>query len=402
MTPTEISADQILRALQDGELVFHYQPYVSLLTGRLAGAEALLRWPRSDGHLWLPSQFLPVAERSGVITEITLHMLPRLIADWFVLDGMDPSTALSLNISSKDLQTDSVIQLIAAAIARDEIDPHRLGIEITESSLLMSSPQVRTRMDTLVEMGISLIMDDFGKGFSSIDSLSQWPFTCIKLDRDLIRRMSSSHKSLRIVSATVRMAHELGISVVAEGVHSPACYEFLLRSGCSRAQGNWISPALPLSALLEFMQQDHEWSLLPEGLLHLAQLDHIQWRRALITAVTRMAFGKDSHCDDPLAKIPEMDHHKCGLGQWYDTAGQRFIGSGAFQRLDPAHRHLHELGRALVDAARDGADHSRLTQLMQRLSDTSIEVIGLLQELENGAALNVHKQVIRHGLCAPP
>jgi EAL domain-containing protein (putative c-di-GMP-specific phosphodiesterase class I) len=395
-TPT---LKQLERALADDELSFNYQPFVSLLTGRPAGAEALVRWNRSDGSVTLPDDFIPLAERENFISEITLHMIPRLLADWFLLDGMDRDFALSMNISAQDLSTDRLINFIETAIDRNELDPCRLGIEITESSMLQSNALIRKHLRVLGDMGVSLIMDDYGKGFSSIDTLSQWPFNCIKLDRALIGRMGDSAKSVRIVSASIRMAHELDLSVVAEGVQSVDCYEFLMRAGCSRAQGDWIAPALPLPELLEFMQHHYCWQALPEGLLHLAQLDHIQWRRALINAVTRMAFGDGYSAEERLTDVPEMDYHKCGLGQWYYGPGREFSSNPVFAELEPVHRQLHELGTELIRAAKSGESHVRLTGLMRELSRVSIEVIALLQDLENSAALSSEKRISYKGFC---
>ncbi len=400
LSAQQITLRELVKAVENDELSFHYQPFVSLLTGRLSGAEALLRWTPPDRDLVLPDRFIPLAEEKGFITEITLHMLPRLLADWWVIDGADPHAVLSVNVSSQDLRTDRLVRVLGEAIDSEEIDPARLGIEITESSLLRADPEIQRHLGALVEMGIALIMDDYGTGFSSIDSLSQWPFSCIKLDRALIARMETSRKSMRIVTASVRMAHELGLSVVAEGVHSPDCYEFLMRSGCSRAQGDWISPALPLADLLGFIRQQHHWTALPEGLLHLAQLDHIDWRRTLITAVTRMAFGGTR--PEPLCEIPEMDHRKCGLGQWYYGSGQEFAANPAFQRLEPVHRRLHELGVELLAAAGDEANRVLLTGLMQRLSETSLQVIALLQQMENGAALSGRRPAFSNRVCGPP
>jgi hypothetical protein len=172
-----------------------------------------------------------------------------------------------------------------------------------------------------------------------------------------------------------------------------------MRSGCSQAQGDWIAPAMPLAELLEFLQRRYRWHALPEGLLHLAQLDHIQWRRTLINAVTRMTFTEGDSAEECLTDIPEMDHHRCGLGQWYYGPGQEFSSDPAFAELEPAHRHLHERGLELVRAARGRQSHVHLTELMRGLSKISVEVITLLQDLENSAALSRDKRLLYRGSC---
>jgi len=377
-------------AIENGELLFHYQPLVSLVTGRLVGAEALIRWQLPDGRIAMPDSFIPIAEATGLIREITLNMLPRLLSDWMIIDSVDPDFLLSFNVSAKDLQTPRLVDAVQSAIGQRNLDPQRLGLEVTETAFLESDDVVRRHLNAIVEFGVSLVMDDYGTGFSSIDSLSRWPFDCIKLDRTLIGRMASSEKTVRIVNASIRMAHDLNLHVVAEGVEDRECYEFLMQSGCSRVQGNWIAPALPLRKLLGFLEGKHRWSALPMGLLHLAQLDHIQWRRELLRAVVQSAcFGDNPHQHN-LTEIPEMDHRECGLGKWFFGPGQEFADSDEFRKLDDVHRKLHAVGTALVDASRSGASLERLTRLMQELSKTSVEVIWLLQEIENKFSLAPH------------
>jgi EAL domain-containing protein (putative c-di-GMP-specific phosphodiesterase class I) len=399
MNDSTVSPADIRGAIDNDELVFHYQPMVSFVTGRLVGAEALIRWHRSDGTLCSPEQFIPMAEHSGLISDITLHMFPKLLADWLVVDGVKADFCLCLNVSARDFESDGLVEAIRLAIRNRELDPSRFGIELTESSLLQGNERVQEGILAVVKAGVALIMDDYGTGFSSIDTLSQWPFDCIKIDRQIVSRMGESRKSSRIVNASIRMAHELGLSVVAEGVESQAGYEFLLQAGCTKVQGYWIAPALPLAELLQFIRRDQQWLAMPIGLLYLAQLDHIQWRRSIISAVTAMAFGEDPDTNRSLVELPEMDPRKCGLGHWYYGEGQRFSSTRAFRRLETAHRQLHETGEQLIVAAEASGSREQITDIMRELTARSIEVIGLLQELENGAVLMTVGPRGRHRAC---
>jgi EAL domain-containing protein (putative c-di-GMP-specific phosphodiesterase class I) len=394
-----VSPADIQGAIENDELAFHYQPMVSFVTGRLVGAEALLRWRRRDGTLCAPEQFIQVAEQSGLISSITLHMFPKLLADWLVVEGIKPDFCFCLNVSARDFETEGLVEAIRLAVRNRELDPSRFGIELTESSLLQGSDRVQQGILEVVKAGVALIMDDYETGFSSIDTLSQWPFDCIKIDRQIISRMGESRKSSRIVNASIRMAHELGLSVVAEGVESQASYEFLLQAGCTKVQGYWIAPALPLAELLQFIRHDQQWLAMPIGLLYLAQLDHIQWRRSIISAVTAMAFGEGPEVNRNFVELPELDPTKCGLGQWYYGEGKRFSSNAAFRKLETVHRRLHDVGKHLTEVAEAGGSREHITDIMRELTARSIEVIGLLQELENGAVLTTLGPRGRHRAC---
>jgi EAL domain-containing protein (putative c-di-GMP-specific phosphodiesterase class I) len=134
-------------------------------------------------------------------------------------------------------------------------------------------------------MGVSLAMDDFGTGYFTLDVLSQWPFTVVKLHQGLISRLFSCEKSSIIVRTSIYMAHQLGIKVVAEGIENPAVYEFLLRGGCTEAQGYWMGRPMPLEALLVYLKSGRRWPASPVGLIHIAQLDHLQRRRNFMEQV---------------------------------------------------------------------------------------------------------------------
>jgi EAL domain-containing protein (putative c-di-GMP-specific phosphodiesterase class I) len=393
MRRKRLTLEELSHAIEADELKFHYQPKISLVTGRLDGAEALLRWNHPDGSVHLPDSFIPVAESTGFITRITRHMFAKLLADMAIIHALDEALRLSFNASPKDFKSRELVDDILRAIHTGAVNPARLQIELTEASVLRSTADVRNNLQTLVRDGVSLAMDDYGKGFSSIDTLSRWPFSVIKIDKDIIERVQGSSKGMTIVKASVRMAHELNVEVVAEGVDSAELYEFLLRCGCTRAQGYWIGRPMPLEEFIAFIQADHRWSGLPVGLLHMAQLDHIHWRKALIESVTAVAFprsGQDR--ETALEGVPALDCHECRLGEWYYGSGQEYAGTLAFDALEEPHRRLHQIGRELLREATNGASQEQLVTLMRRLTEYSIQVLSGLQELEDVALLEL-KQV---------
>lgn len=386
-TPTPpITVEDILDALARDEFVYYYQPKVSLLTGKVCGAEALIRWVRPGSGLVLPGDFIPLAEASGTISKLSLAMFPALVADLVIMQDINPDLMVSFNLTAQDFESDAMVNCMREAIASYQIEPRNLQAELTETSLIQSSGRVREHIQALVDMGVSLAMDDYGTGYSSIDVLSQWPFSVVKIDQGLIRRMVTSEKSTTIVQASIRMAHQLGIKIVAEGIESAGVYDFLLNTGCTEAQGYWLGRPMPLAEFLAYLRQDQRWSGLPIGLVHMAQLDHIQWRRTLVDQAMAISFKGDEM--EPVRVVEaEMNHRHCKLGLWYYGLGQEFKGYPAFDALDEPHRQLHVIGQELVAAMGQGASRELITELLRRLTRQSGVVLGLLQELENEALL---------------
>lgn len=383
-----ISLSELAKGLAHDELIFYYQPKISLVSGKTSGAEALIRWKRPDGAMIEPYYFIPLAESTGFITEISRAMFPKLVADMQILTDVDALITISFNLSSKDFETPEMLELIRAAIESHQIDAEKLQIELTEASIINSNaPNIRDNVFDLVELGVKLAMDDYGTGYSSIDTLSQWPFSIVKLDQGLIQRMVESEKSTTIVQASIRMAHQLGIDIVAEGIETSSVYEFLLHAGCTDAQGYWLAKPMPLSELLAFIRSERRWSVMPAGLIHMAQLDHIHWRKTLIDQVTTLVFN---HNQDKAVQglSAELNPHRCKLGEWYYRMGQEFKGVPAFDQLEEPHRLLHAQGEKLITAAKNGDTREEITKGLRELTKLSSTVLRLLQELENEAFLN--------------
>ncbi len=383
---TGITIEQLLQALENSEFIFHYQPQVSMLSGRICGAEALLRWTPADGGIIPPAEFIPLAEASGLIKQISLAMFPKLLADLVIIHDIRPDLVMSFNLTAQDFESDEMVSCVKETLEHYQMPPQLLKVELTETSLIDSSPGVKNNIEALLKLGIGLAMDDFGTGYSSIDVLSQWDFSTVKLDQGLIKRMLTSERSTTIVQSSINMAHQLGLEIVAEGIESSTVYDFLLNAGCTEAQGFWLAKPMPLSELLSFLRRDQRWSGMPVGLIHMAQIDHIQWRRSLIEHVMAKAFSNDG--DECVRSVAaEMDHTRCKLGQWYHGIGQEYRGIPSFDALDIPHCELHSIGQQLLQAVNSSAPQVEITTLLRQLSLKSGEIIALLQELENHALL---------------
>lgn len=354
MTSTPISLDEVEMALHGGELCFHYHPKISFLTGAIVGAEALLRWVKPDGSLIPPGDFLPEAERTGFITDITAIMLPELIDDIEAIRAHKPDVQIAYNVSALDLRTPYLTKMLRAFIGNRRIGPGNIQIEITETAVLDSSVQIKRSLMDLVALGIEIVMDDYGTGYSSLDVLSQLPFSALKLDQGVVRRMADDAKNTHIVSSSLDLARELSLKTVAEGVENEGVYAFLMASGCSEVQGYWISKPLPREDFIFLMGSGRKWPSSSLGLLHSAWLNHLSYRRKVLDAVHTLSMTPTSEWTN----LPRTDlsHSpaRCRLGQWYLNQNHRMTGLAEFSRLEEPHRLMHTAGEALVNAAKAG------------------------------------------------
>jgi EAL domain-containing protein (putative c-di-GMP-specific phosphodiesterase class I) len=355
-----IQLAEIKQGLAREEFVYYYQPKISLLTGKVSGAEALMRWVKPDDEVIPPDDFLPLAIESGLIKHMTLAMLPRLMADLSIIQDILPGLVMSFNLTAWNLESDEMVKAIRAAIAKFQLDPSLLQAELTESSVINSSGKTRDHILELTGMGVGLAMDDFGTGFSSIEVLSQWPFSAVKIDQGLIRRMETSDKCTTLVRSSIQMAHQLGIKTVAEGVESRQVFDFLLKAGCTEAQGFWLGRPMAFPDFLTYLKRDERWSGIPSGLIHIAQIDHIHWRRSLIDYAIAKAFGKEGGNTIKGLEV-EMDPRRCRFGQWFQDQGRHFAGLPAFDALEDPHHEVHRLGQELLRAVEQGQPSDQIT-----------------------------------------
>ncbi|KQZ34985.1 EAL domain-containing protein [Massilia sp. Root1485] len=377
-----VTADEIRSGLRNNEFILYYQPKASLITNRIVGAEALVRWRRPDGTILSPGAFVPLAERERLINRLTLQLLPQLIGD-LVDHGLADQLCISFNVSTCDLEDPVLTHAILDAILTQRLPPAALELEITETQALQSGPEVLGNIRALSDAGIGLAMDDYGIGYSSMDTLSQWPFTTIKLDQGIVERMLDSPKNATIVRSSIRLAHELGLEVVAEGVETVSQHDFLVEAGCRIAQGFLLSRPLPLAEFKAFCAHPSHCRGLPVGLVHMAIVDHVQWRREMASyAIQRSSLPPDS----PLRQTntyPALCLTKCALGKWYAGEGLHFADLPMFRDLDAPHRGLHDVGARIVARIRAGAGPAEMAPLLHELKQVSVTLIRILEDLED-------------------
>lgn len=376
---TAISEGDLRQALRDQRLEFHYQPQVSLVTGKLIGAEALLRLRNGDGELVLPGSFLPAAEKSGMVRELTYAMFDRFVEEANLIHDLHDDLLLSMNFSALDIDNSDLLDKVARWIRAQPGEQSLIGIELTETAAL--DILGLKNLHRYAELGVPFIMDDFGTGFANLASLSDSPFTKIKLDKSLIDTVRTDARRAVIVKDNIRMAHRLGMDVMAEGVEDAETFRFLQNIGCTGVQGFFIARPMPLKELLVFLKEKQRgWHGTPLGLLHLAQLDHIEWRKALFDDVFQK---KRDDREGALFEEHVINPRRCMLGQWYYGPGRFFEELPEYQALEGPHNDIHLLGHQLItEASKRQPSQEQLLTLARQLTEVSVEVLLRLQSLE--------------------
>ena len=239
------------RAVDEQQFQVYYQPMVRLQDGSLAGMEALVRWQHPQRGLLLPQAFIELAEETGLIVPLGAFVLHTALTQlpWLSLDGARPAR-ISVNVSARQLTSPELLPAVHRSLRDAGVPPHRLSVEITESALLTESPTVRGVINELKNIGVTLSLDDFGTGHSSLDYLRRVPVDELKIDRRFISDLTTSKQSQSIVSAVINLAHDLGLWVVAEGVEHADQADCLCELGCDLAQGFFYSVPLPPEQVL--------------------------------------------------------------------------------------------------------------------------------------------------------
>jgi diguanylate cyclase (GGDEF)-like protein len=250
------------RAIAEDQLVLHYQPKIDLRRGQLVGVEALVRWMHPERGMIAPSEFVPFAERTGMIRHITLWVIEhatRQCGAWLA-NGL--SLSVSLNVSSRDLLQRDLPQLFAAATRRHEVPSELITVEVTESALVEDPQRAQDTIRGLKEQGFRISIDDYGTGYSSLAYIQRLHCDELKVDRAFVTHAAGDGKDAAIVHSTIELGHSLGLTVVAEGVEDQEVMEVLRKLGCDLAQGYAISRPLPAETLATWIATC-EWTTKP-------------------------------------------------------------------------------------------------------------------------------------------
>jgi EAL domain-containing protein (putative c-di-GMP-specific phosphodiesterase class I) len=245
------------KALDENEFVLHYQPKMDILTGKIQGMEALIRWKNDQGKILYPDSFIDIAEETGLIVPI---------GDWVIREACQEckrwqdagltDLSVSVNLSLQQFHKQNLEQLIASVLEETGLSASSLELELTESTVMKHPAQAAIVLNNLKSLGVSISIDDFGTGFSSLSYLKHFPIDTLKIDKSFIMNLEWDEANTAIASAVISLAQSLNLRVVAEGVETKEQLDFLRSKNCNLAQGYFISKPLESIKALSFVQDN--------------------------------------------------------------------------------------------------------------------------------------------------
>jgi PAS domain S-box-containing protein len=246
------------KALETDELLVHYQPLVSLKTGQIIGFEALSRWQRAEGMV-MPGEFIPIADQTGLIVPINRKLTReacKQVLDWNVRFPGKDAFSVNVNVTDKQFSDPELPSFIGEVLNETGLDPALLDLEITENIAMADAERSGVVLRELKALGVRLSIDDFGTGYSSLCRLRQFPVDTLKIDRAFVSKMERNRDTREIVRIIITLAHNLGLSVVAEGIEEQAQLEMLEKLGCEVGQGYLFSKPVGPDAIEQLLRQN--------------------------------------------------------------------------------------------------------------------------------------------------
>ena len=242
---------ELAGALTNEELIVHFQPQLSADGGRMVGVEALVRWNHPERGIVPPSEFVPIAEHSGLVVRLDEWVLRRACEqamNW-------PGLSLAVNLSPSNFHHSDMVARLTRVLDETGFDPHRLEIEITENTLLNATPEVLGQLSEMRQMGVRIVLDDFGTGYSSLGYLRRFPVDKIKIDKSFVQNLGITEEAAAIIECVARLGRALGLTVTAEGVETGEQHRFVRAAGCHQLQGFLFSKAVPAEKISAMLHQ---------------------------------------------------------------------------------------------------------------------------------------------------
>ena len=339
--------ENVRRALEAGEFVLFFQPRVNMATGRVVGAEALIRWQHPRRGLLAPDRFLPIIEDHPLAVQVghwVIETVLRQLEDW---KARGLNIPISANIGAKHLQEpEFVARLKALLAAHPEVDPANLELELLETSALWDIAHVSEIIGKCRALGVSVAIDDFGTGYSSLTYLKRLPANVLKIDQSFVRDMLNDPENLAILEGVLGLATAFRRTAVAEGVETVDHGVLLLQMGCELGQGYGIARPMPGSEFpgwAESWKPDPRWAgtepVSPaDWPLLYASIEHVAWLKGLEAYLT------GAHNQPPC-----LDAGECRMGGWLQVEAASLRGAtAAFQRMAELHRRAHELAACAI------------------------------------------------------
>ena len=249
---------ELRRAISSDELMLYFQPKVNLRDGCVEGVEALTRWPHPTHGFIPPNEFIPLAERCGIIRHLTSWVLKEAPRMWRVWRDQGIDLAVSINLTAQDVLDPQLPSKVRDVLEEYNMPPNRLGFEVSERGVMEDPAQAIQMLSTISQMGITISIDNFGTGYSSLAYLKTMPVRQIKIDQSFVEEMGNNLNDIAIVRSMIDLGHNLGLKVMAEGVSTSESYNMLKEFGCDAIQGSHVNHPVPSGELLLWLEST-EW-----------------------------------------------------------------------------------------------------------------------------------------------
>ncbi|MDQ1536092.1 MAG: diguanylate cyclase [Actinomycetota bacterium] len=343
--PVPVDVGVLREAIRNGELVLHYQPKVDLRAGSCRHVEALVRWERPGSGLLFPDSFIPLAESSGLIRELTVWVVREAVRQARCWRDEGLYLGIAVNVASSSLQDTAALDVVRDALEEFEVSPFSIEIELTESGVMADPAGAKELLEQFDHLGVKVSIDDFGTGFSSLVYLRDLPVHTLKIDKSFVMDMTTNDRNRAIVASTIDLGRALGLRVVAEGVEDRATASALLDLGCDEGQGYFWTKALPAAELTQWLAAfgsqpvgpaatgpvTHEAHALQTVTRLLASTDAEQLTQALVAHVVAVG-GTVTGSED--ASLSGLMHLDLTLGTAEAILPVAFVGTLTRRHLD--------------------------------------------------------------------